>query len=67
MKTVYIIALLLLVVGGLNWGLVGFFGFDLVAWLFGDMSILSRVVYWLVWLSAVFVAYAELAGCNCKK
>ncbi len=67
MKTVYIIALLLLVVGGLNWGLVGFFGFDLVAWLFGDMSMLSRLVYWLVWLSAVFVAYAELTGCNCKK
>lgn len=67
MKTVYIIALLLLVVGGLNWGLVGFFGFDLVAWIFGDMSNLSRVVYWLVWLSAVFVAYAELTHCNCKK
>ncbi len=67
MKTVYIVALLLLVVGGLNWGLVGFFGFDLVAWIFGDMSVLSRVVYSLVWLSAVFVAYAELTGCKCKK
>jgi len=48
MKTVYIIALLLLVVGGLNWGLVGFFGFDLVAWIFGEMSTISRVVYSLV-------------------
>ncbi len=67
MKTVYIIALLLLVVGGLNWWLVGFFGFDLVAWLFGDMSSLSRVVYSLVWLSAIFVAYAALTDCNCKK
>ncbi|MDD3262737.1 MAG: DUF378 domain-containing protein [Candidatus Absconditabacteria bacterium] len=67
MKNVYIIALLLLVVGGLNWGLVGFFGFDLVAWIFGDMSVLSRVVYSLVGLSAVFVAYAELTHCKCKK
>lgn len=67
MKTVYIIALLLLIVGGLNWGLVGFFRFDLVAWIFGDMSLLSNIVYSLVWISALFVAYAELTHCKCKK
>ena len=48
------ITLLLLIVGGLNWGLVGVFGFDLVAALFGDMSMLSRVVYTLVGASALW-------------
>ncbi|MBQ2823158.1 MAG: DUF378 domain-containing protein [Oscillospiraceae bacterium] len=49
------IALALLIVGGLNWGLVGIFSFDLVAWLFGGTgAILSRVVYILVALSAVW-------------
>jgi len=60
MKIVYIIALILLVVGGLNWGLVGFFGFDLVAFIFGDASVLSRIVYSLVGISAVYVAVAEI-------
>jgi uncharacterized membrane protein YuzA (DUF378 family) len=49
------IAFILLVVGGLNWGLVGLFGFDLVAAIFGDMTILSRIVYSLVGLSALFM------------
>lgn len=47
----------LLVIGGLNWGLVGVAGFDLVAALFGEMSPLSRVVYTLVGLSAVYQAF----------
>lgn len=50
------VALILVIVGGLNWGLVGLFNFDLVATIFGDMSALSRVVYSLVGLSAVVVA-----------
>lgn len=52
------ISTLLLVVGGLNWGLVGLFGFDLVAALFGEMSMLSRVVYVLVGLSALYALFA---------
>jgi len=56
MKTVYMIALALLIVGGLNWGLVGLFNFDLVASLFGAGSLLSRTVYALVGISAVVVA-----------
>ena len=48
------ITLLLLIVGGLNWGLVGLLGFDLVAALFGEMSMLSRIVYTLVGASALF-------------
>ncbi len=49
------IALTLLIIGGINWGLVGIFEFDLVAWLFGGSdSLLSRVVYILVAVSAVW-------------
>lgn len=54
MKTIGILALVLLVVGGLNWGLVGAAGFDLVAALFGAGSLLARVVYGLVGLAAVY-------------
>lgn len=55
-----IIAMVLLVVGGLNWGIVGLLDFDLVATLFGEMSLLSRIVYSLVGVSAVYVAVKEL-------
>ena len=48
------ITLLLLIVGGLNWGLVGLFGFDLVAALFGEKSLLSRIVYTLVGVAALW-------------
>lgn len=50
------IAFILVIVGGLNWGLVGFAKFDLVATIFGDMSALARVVYALVGVSAVYLA-----------
>ncbi len=50
------VALLLLVIGGINWGLVGLFQFDLVAALFGGpATVVSRVVYTIVGLSAVYV------------
>lgn len=51
------LALVLVIVGGLNWGLVGLFGFDLVAAIFGAMSMLSRIVYSLVGLAAVYMVY----------
>lgn len=54
MRTVNVITLVLLIVGGLNWGLVGLFEFDLVAALFGEMSALSRLVYVLVGFSALW-------------
>ena len=54
MKIVNTVTLVLLIVGGLNWGLVGLFGFDLVAAIFGEMSALSRVVYTLVGASALW-------------
>ena len=49
------IALILAIIGGLNWGSIGIFGFDLVAFLFGgSASTVSRVVYTLVGLAAVW-------------
>ena len=56
MKTIDVIAAVLLVVGGLNWGLVGLFNFDLVATLLGSQSFLASVVYVLVGLSAAYQA-----------
>ena len=56
------VTLLLLIVGGLNWGLVGITGFDLVAALFGEMSPLSRVVYSLVGLSAIYQIIPLVSG-----
>ena len=47
------VVIALVIIGGINWGLVGFFNFDLVAALLGDMSALARIVYALVGLAAV--------------
>ena len=54
MKFLNYLALTLVVVGALNWGLIGFFRFDLVAALFGNMSVMSRIVYALVGLSGLY-------------
>lgn len=59
------IALILLVVGGLNWLLVGLFSFDLVAYIFKYMSTISRIIYVLVGLSAVYILL--MAGTLRKK
>ena len=56
MKAVDVLAAILLIVGGLNWGLFGAFHFDLVAGVFGSFSAISRVVYVLVGLAAVYQA-----------
>lgn len=49
------IALALMIIGGLNWGLVGIFEFDLVAWLFGGAtSLISRIVYVLIALASIW-------------
>lgn len=54
MSTLKLITQILIIVGGLNWGLVGLLSFDLVAAIFGEMSTLSRIVYTLVGISAVY-------------
>ena len=63
-KPLYTLCLVLAIVGGLNWGLVGFLNFDLVAAIFGDMSFLSRLVYDLVGLSAVYLLISFLGKKN---
>ncbi len=54
MKAINLVTLLLVIVGGLNWGLVGLFDFDLVAAIFGAGSLLARLVYILVGVSAAW-------------
>lgn len=56
LKEVDILALLLIVIGGLNWGLVGLLGFNLVAFVLGQIPILERIVYVLVGLAALYAA-----------
>ena len=49
------IALFILLVGGINWGLVGLFGFDIIAWAFGgSASVMSRILYIVVELAAIW-------------
>ncbi len=55
MKALDIIALLLVIIGAFNWGLVGIFQFDLVAWLFGGQAaIVSRIVYGLIFVAGLW-------------
>lgn len=56
------IAAVLLIIGGLNWGLVGLFDLDLVATLFGARSMMSRVIYTLVGVSALYELIRLLVG-----
>jgi uncharacterized membrane protein YuzA (DUF378 family) len=56
MKPAYWLALALVIIGAVNWGLVGLFQFDLVAALFGPASVLSRIVYSLVGLAGLSLA-----------
>ena len=47
--------LTLAIIGCVNWGLVGFFRFDLVSFIFGDMTWISRIIYALVGLSGIYM------------
>lgn len=55
MYALKIIAYILVIIGAINWGLIGFFGFDLVAAIFGEMTLLARIVYGLVGISAIIL------------
>lgn len=58
------LALTLVIIGGLNWGLVGLFNFDVVAAIFGEMSAATRVIYVLVGLSALYKLFGYCGGCK---
>ena len=51
-------ALTLVIIGAVNWALIGFFSLDLVAFLFGKMSFLSRIIYCLVGLCGIYLISA---------
>ncbi len=54
MKIIDKIALVLIIIGAINWGLIGLFQFDLVAAIFGNMTLISRIVYSLVGVSGLW-------------
>lgn len=58
MKGLDYTCLTLVVIGAINWGLIGFFRFDLVSFLFGDMTWISRIVYVLVGLAGLYMLSA---------
>lgn len=64
MKTLHMVAFILLVVGGLNWGLVGLFQYNLVESLFASVSGLTQIVYILVGVSAVWLAVTHKGDCK---
>lgn len=53
-KIIDYIALVLVLIGAINWGLVGFFSFDLVRVIFGDMTIVSRIIYALIGIAGLY-------------
>ena len=64
MKLIYSLAMILAIIGALNWGLVGLFQFDLVAAIFGPASMLSRLVYSIVGLAGLTLAFTAIAMCT---
>lgn len=68
MKIFDMVTMIILIVGGLNWGLLGALNFDLVAMIFGEMSMLSRLVYIVVSLCAIYhlVMIVTKRSCLCK-
>jgi uncharacterized protein len=65
MKALRFIAFLLMVVGSLNWGLVGLFGYDLISNLFGEMSLFTRIIFGLVGLSGLYGINYLCRCCGC--
>lgn len=64
MKSLHMGAFLLVIIGALNWGLIGLFDFNLVDALFGSMSMLSKLVYVLVGASAVYLVVTHAKECK---
>ncbi len=68
MKALHMVSFLLVLIGALNWGLVGLFNFNLVTSLLGTMPTVEKVVYILVGLSAVYVGATHMNDCKiCSK
>jgi uncharacterized membrane protein YuzA (DUF378 family) len=67
MSAIDYIAMALLIIGGLNWGMVGLFGIDVVASLFGTDSAVSRAIYTLVGLAALYSIYLSAKMATSKR
>ena len=59
-------ALTIAIIGAINWGLIGFFKFDLVAFLFGELTILSRIIYAIVGICGLYLisVYGRITSFN---
>ena len=59
-------ALTIAIIGAINWGLIGFFKFDLVAFIFGDLTVLSRIVYAIVGICGLYLisVYGRITSFN---
>ena len=55
--TLYMVAMILVLIGGINWGLVGLLNLDLVALIFGKMQLIQKLIYIVIGLSAAFIAF----------
>ena len=68
MKALHMVAFVLLLVGGLNWGLVGLFKYNLVEAIFGMDSSITMIVYVLVGVSALYIGLTHMGDCkSCSK
>lgn len=67
MKVIHWIAIILVIIGALNWGLIGFFKFNLVSWIFGgDWLPISRIIYALVGLAGLWCLFFVKCLCCCE-
>lgn len=60
MRVTSVIAMILVIIGALNWLLIGLFAFDLVAFIFGSMSVMTRIVYSAVGLAGIWMIFYSL-------
>ncbi len=66
METLQKIALIFTVIGAINWGLIGFFDFNLVSTLFGDTSMLTRIIYMIVGIAGIINIYTLFSHIESK-
>ena len=64
MKILHMVTFTLVLVGALNWGLVGLFHFDLVTGIFGDYSPIARIIYIIIGLCAIYVLVRAISCCK---
>lgn len=63
-KVLHIVAFTLLLIGGLNWGLIGLFGFDVLDFVFADLVVVQQIIQTLVGVSAVYILFTHKGDCK---